>query len=145
MNFLNLGPTELAVIGVIALVVLGPRKLPELGKMVGRWMKTVREASDEMKRGLYLEDDFRSPPPRPKSAPAIDHTPSEDDEPADIVDTGVSAAATESETTAEGSESSKEETTEEAVAEEPAESEDDSSAQVEYRDNYPYEEDEDYD
>ena len=141
MNLLNLGPMELTVIGVVALVVLGPRKLPELGRMVGRWMKTVREASDEMKRGLYLEDDYHRPPPtRPKPKPAIDHKPSEEDEPAEIVDTGVSDAATESEATTEGSRSSEEEVSEGSTETEPA-----SSQEVKTRDNYPYEEDEDYD
>jgi len=87
MNFLNLGPMELAVIGVIALVVVGPRKLPELGRMVGRWMKMVREASEEMKRGLYMEEDYRPPKPR-KPTPAIDRSPAREDEPAEIVDAG---------------------------------------------------------
>ncbi len=60
----NMNPFEMVVIGIIALVVVGPRGLPELGRMVGKWMRTFREAADEMKRGLYFEEDYRSSTPR---------------------------------------------------------------------------------
>jgi TatA/E family protein of Tat protein translocase len=61
----NMNPFEMVVIGIIALLVVGPKGLPDLGRMVGRWMKTFREAADEMKRGLYFDDDYRpSTPPR---------------------------------------------------------------------------------
>lgn len=89
MNIFNLGPVELAIIAIVALVVVGPRQLPELGRMVGRWMKTFREASDEMKRSLYMEDDFRRQPP-PKPRPSLQHTPAKTDDPADLSDQGAS-------------------------------------------------------
>ena len=60
----NMNPFEMVVIGIIALVVVGPRGLPEIGRMVGKWMRTFREAADEMKRGLYFEDDYRPTTPR---------------------------------------------------------------------------------
>ncbi|MCE7909941.1 MAG: twin-arginine translocase TatA/TatE family subunit, partial [Candidatus Omnitrophica bacterium COP1] len=44
----NMNPVEMIIIGVIALVVVGPRGLPEIGRMVGKWMRTFREAADEM-------------------------------------------------------------------------------------------------
>jgi Tat protein translocase TatB subunit len=87
MNIFNLGPLELIIIGVVALLVVGPRQLPELGRMVGRWMKTFREASDEMKRSLYMEDDFRRQPP-PKPRPSLKHTQARGEDPADISDRG---------------------------------------------------------
>ena len=87
MNIFNLGPLELAIIAIVALVVVGPRQLPELGRMVGRWMKSFREASDEMKRSLYMEDDFRRQPP-PKPRPSLQHQPATDDEPAHLTDQG---------------------------------------------------------
>ncbi len=78
----NMNPFEMVVIGIIALVVVGPRGLPELGRMVGKWMRTFREAADEMKRGLYFEDDYRSSTPRripssPVSEPRKTISPSE--------------------------------------------------------------------
>ena len=60
----NMDAFEMIVIGVIALVVVGPKGLPEIGRMVGKWMRTFREAADEMKRGLYFEDDYRPSSPR---------------------------------------------------------------------------------
>jgi len=63
MNIFNMGPFEMAIIGIVALLAVGPRRLPELGRMLGGWMRTFRDAADEMKRGIYMEDDFRRPPP----------------------------------------------------------------------------------
>lgn len=67
----NMSPFEMVVIGVVALLVLGPKGLPEMGRQVGRWMKMFREAADEMRRGLYFEEDYRSyTPPRKIESPA---------------------------------------------------------------------------
>jgi sec-independent protein translocase protein TatA len=40
----NVGPLELIVILVIALIVLGPKKLPEVGRSVGKGMREFRES-----------------------------------------------------------------------------------------------------
>jgi sec-independent protein translocase protein TatA len=40
----NIGPLELAIVLIIALVVLGPKKLPEMGKSVGRGMREFKDA-----------------------------------------------------------------------------------------------------
>jgi TatA/E family protein of Tat protein translocase len=45
-----LGTTEIILILVIALIVFGPRKLPELGKSMGQAMFQFRKASDDFKR-----------------------------------------------------------------------------------------------
>ena len=47
---MGLGMTEILVILVIALIVFGPRKLPELGKSLGQAMSQFRRASDDFKR-----------------------------------------------------------------------------------------------
>lgn len=78
----NMNPFEMIIIGIIALVVVGPKGLPELGRMVGKWMKTFRDAADEMKRGLYMEDDYKyRTPPRRISAepPKVDPEPEKAD------------------------------------------------------------------
>ena len=35
----NIGPMELAIVVIIALVIFGPKKLPELGSSLGRGMR----------------------------------------------------------------------------------------------------------
>lgn len=47
---MNLGMTEILIIMVIALIVFGPRKLPELGKSLGQALAQFRRASDDFKR-----------------------------------------------------------------------------------------------
>jgi TatA/E family protein of Tat protein translocase len=52
---MNIGPTELVIILVIALIVFGPRKLPDLGKSLGQAMAQFRRASDDFKRSWEQE------------------------------------------------------------------------------------------
>lgn len=40
----NVGPLELVIVLVIALIVLGPKKLPEMGRSVGRGMREFKNA-----------------------------------------------------------------------------------------------------
>jgi sec-independent protein translocase protein TatA len=40
----NVGPMELIIVLVIALIVLGPKKLPEVGKSIGKGMREFKEA-----------------------------------------------------------------------------------------------------
>ena len=47
---MGLGMGEVVLILVIALIVFGPRKLPELGKSLGQAMSQFRRASDDFKR-----------------------------------------------------------------------------------------------
>jgi len=55
----NIGPTELIVILLIALIVFGPKRLPEVGKTLGRSLQEFRRASndlrEELKRGIDEE------------------------------------------------------------------------------------------
>ena len=44
MAFFSVGPLEIAVLAVIALLVLGPQKLPEAARSVGKAMREMREA-----------------------------------------------------------------------------------------------------
>jgi sec-independent protein translocase protein TatA len=40
----NIGPLELIVVLVIALVILGPKKLPDMGRSVGKGMREFKDA-----------------------------------------------------------------------------------------------------
>ena len=53
--FGSIGGTEILVIMVIALLVFGPRKLPELGKSIGRGLSEFKRASNDLKRSLEDE------------------------------------------------------------------------------------------
>ena len=44
----NVGPMELIVVLIIALVVLGPKKLPEVGKSLGQGMREFKESISGM-------------------------------------------------------------------------------------------------
>ena len=50
-----LGTTELLVVLVVALIIFGPRKLPELGRSLGSAMRQFRDASDSFKRTWETE------------------------------------------------------------------------------------------
>ena len=52
-----IGMPELIVIMVIALVIFGPRKLPELGRSLGRSLNEFKRASNELKH--TLDDEIR--------------------------------------------------------------------------------------
>jgi TatA/E family protein of Tat protein translocase len=62
----GIGMTELLVILTIALVVIGPKKLPELARSLGKGLAEFRRASTEMRREfLEVADEARiNPPPR---------------------------------------------------------------------------------
>ena len=47
MNFMNIGPTELMVIVAIAILVVGPKRLVEIARTIGRLTAKMREISGE--------------------------------------------------------------------------------------------------
>lgn len=53
--FGSIGPTELILIFIIALLVFGPKKLPEIGKSVGKAIREFKKASDEIKGRIEEE------------------------------------------------------------------------------------------
>ena len=69
----DVGFQELLVIGVLALLVFGPSKLPELGRMFGRAMREFRRASDEFR--TTVETNLKINEPDPIIAPAPIETP----------------------------------------------------------------------
>ena len=53
--FGSIGGTELMVIMLIALLIFGPRKLPELGRSIGKGLSEFKRASNDLKRSLEEE------------------------------------------------------------------------------------------
>ena len=67
-----LGTTELLVIAVVALVLFGPRKLPEIGRTVGKAIGEFKRASDDFKRTWEYEVEVeKSRPATEETAPAV--------------------------------------------------------------------------
>lgn len=52
---LNIGPFELIVIFIIALLVLGPKKLPELACALGKAVGEFKKAMDELKNTFKID------------------------------------------------------------------------------------------
>jgi Tat protein translocase TatB subunit len=55
----NIGPAELIIIFLVALLIVGPKRLPEIGRTIGKAMRELRKASDDFRQHLDvdLEDD----------------------------------------------------------------------------------------
>lgn len=71
-----IGGMELLVILVIALLVFGPRKLPELGRSIGKGLSEFKRASNELKRSL--EDELADEEPRARHRSIGDSDPKAD-------------------------------------------------------------------
>ena len=68
-----LGFPELVFILVLALLIFGPKRLPEIGRTIGRGMAEFRKASTDLKRTINTElalDEPAPPPVRPWIEPA---------------------------------------------------------------------------
>jgi sec-independent protein translocase protein TatA len=71
----NIGPTELIVILIVALIVFGPKRLPEIGRTIGRSLQEFRRASNDLREELERDLDDQ-PPAGPKpSATATEPLP----------------------------------------------------------------------
>lgn len=78
---LNIGAGEIAVIMVVALLILGPKRLPELARGIGKFLREFRRQTDEvrttiesefyrMDRDLLAEDSPKSRTPPPTAQPS---------------------------------------------------------------------------
>jgi sec-independent protein translocase protein TatB len=76
---MNLGPMEIVVIFVVALIVLGPQRLPEAGRQVGKFMRDVRRWSDDMRgeitEAFDVDAALAAAEPTATAKPAAEPTP----------------------------------------------------------------------
>ena len=78
---MGLGMPEVILILVVALIIFGPRKLPELGKSLGNAMSQFRRASDDFKRTWEQEvemDKYRNTGTAESSSASTEYNPSND-------------------------------------------------------------------
>jgi TatA/E family protein of Tat protein translocase len=85
--FGSIGMPELILIFVVALLVFGPKKLPEIGKSLGKGLAEFKRASDELKKTIEHEieqgknevssvrDTVASVPASLRSAPPLEESP----------------------------------------------------------------------
>jgi sec-independent protein translocase protein TatB len=91
----GLGFSEIVIILVLALILLGPKKLPDVAKQLGKGLREFKKATDDLKgqfeRELYVEDVKRhpshvvapptaavpvpAPPPGPAPAATVENVP----------------------------------------------------------------------
>ena len=73
--FGSIGMPELIVIFVIALVVFGPRRLPEIGRSLGKAIAEFKRATNELQR--TLEEEVRADEARSRAAATPTSSPAE--------------------------------------------------------------------
>ncbi|MEZ4219086.1 MAG: twin-arginine translocase TatA/TatE family subunit [Myxococcota bacterium] len=68
----GIGPQELIVILIVALLVLGPKRLPEIARSLGKGLAEFRRASSDLRQSLALDDEpERRVPPRGPAQTAL--------------------------------------------------------------------------
>ena len=71
----SIGMPEMLVILVIALIIFGPRKLPELGKSLGKSLAEFKRASNDLKSTLEEEIRVEEQSAKKASAPPLPAAP----------------------------------------------------------------------
>lgn len=69
MNFFGIGLPEMVLILVVALLVFGPKKLPEIGRSMGKAIRSFQDASKEFENEFKREaDKLTETTPQPMEA-----------------------------------------------------------------------------
>ena len=57
MGFLDIGVAEIVLILIVALIILGPRRIPEIARTLGRMAHNLRKATSELTKEMTKEID----------------------------------------------------------------------------------------
>ena len=52
----GVGSSELVIILIIALLILGPKEIPKVARTIGKGMRELQRAKDELKKNIEFED-----------------------------------------------------------------------------------------
>ena len=63
MNLFGIGPMEILLILVVALIILGPEKVPEVGRKVGRVVRALRKVTSDFSAQVSKEMKENNHPP----------------------------------------------------------------------------------
>jgi len=70
---------ELVLLGIVALIVFGPKKLPEMGRQLGRGMRSFKDSMSGMSDSLDAEPERPAPAVSPVVVAESEATRSRDD------------------------------------------------------------------
>jgi sec-independent protein translocase protein TatA len=86
----SIGMPELILIFIVALIVFGPKKLPDIGKSLGKGLAEFKKASDDFKQSIQkevdgLKEEARLEPVAPvaPASPALPPSPAPPGQPSD--------------------------------------------------------------
>jgi len=78
---LDIGLSELLIILAVALIVLGPKRLPEVARSLGRGLAQLRRASEDLRRSILTEDEYPDREGSGQTLPYASSHPREDPPP----------------------------------------------------------------
>jgi sec-independent protein translocase protein TatB len=73
-DYMNLGFSEMVFLFILALLIFGPKKLPEVGRQIGRFMNEFKRASNEFKAQIESEINSLESVVQPQILPPL-HAP----------------------------------------------------------------------
>lgn len=76
----DIGFQELVIIFIVALIVFGPKQLPEISRTLSKWVIEIRRGVNIAKRQIEdeMKEDFKMPEDIIRSLPTEDTTPKDD-------------------------------------------------------------------
>ncbi len=76
MNFLDMGIGEILLILLVALIIFGPSKIPEIGRMLGKAVGALRRASFDLTTQIKKDLEEEEKAPRSQEKTSSDDKPS---------------------------------------------------------------------
>lgn len=77
MNIVGMGPLEILVVLLLAFILLGPQKMMEGAKLLGKASREIRRMADEVPNLMMNDEPSKSPRTSSSSAPATDSSQTE--------------------------------------------------------------------